>query len=154
MRIEKSVVIARPVEDVWAVLSNLDNVKRWSLSGSECRQTSPGPLGVGASLEEVKVVLGRFHLRLRGLVVTEFEPNRTIALTDNRVGIAQPGRQRFTVEPIKEGTRLTLVAEINLKRGIQPFEEMLTKLASWGGGRQLANLKRLVETGVSNFVRS
>jgi uncharacterized protein YndB with AHSA1/START domain len=52
MRIEKSVVIARPVEDVWAVLSNLDNVKRWSISGSEARQTSPGPLGVGASFEK------------------------------------------------------------------------------------------------------
>lgn len=51
MRIEKSVVIARPVEDVWAVLSNLDNFKRWSLSGQEYKQTSPGPLGVGASVE-------------------------------------------------------------------------------------------------------
>jgi uncharacterized protein YndB with AHSA1/START domain len=149
MRIEKSVVIARPVEDVWAVLSNLDNVKRWSISGSEARQTSPGPLGVGASLEEVKVVLGRFHLKLRDLVVTEFEPNRTIALTDNRVGIAHPGRQRFTFEPIKEGTRLTQVVEINLKRGIQPFF-MLANWASGGGGRQLANLKRLVESGASS----
>jgi carbon monoxide dehydrogenase subunit G len=150
MRIEKSVVIARPVEDVWAFLSNLDNVKRWSLSGSEVRQTSPGPLGVGASLEEVKVVLGRFHLRLRSLVVTEFEPKRTIAMTDKRAGIAQPGRQRFTLEPIGEGTRLTIGAEINLKRGLRPFEERLTKLASGGVGRQLANLKRLVESGASS----
>jgi uncharacterized protein YndB with AHSA1/START domain len=150
MRIEKSIVIARPVEDVWAFLSNLDNVKRWSISGSEARQTSPGPLSVGTSLEEVKVVLGRFPLRLRGLVVTEFEPNRTIALTDNRPGIAQPGRQRFTVEPIEVGTRLTVVVEINLKRGILPFEGMLTKLSSWGVPRQLANMKRLVETGVSS----
>jgi uncharacterized protein YndB with AHSA1/START domain len=99
MRIEKSVVIARPVGDVWAVLSNLDNFKRWSLSGQEYKQTSPGPLGVGASVEGGRVVLGRFHMRLQGLVVTEYEPNRTVAMTV-RVGIAQqPGTLRFTLEP-------------------------------------------------------
>ncbi len=145
MRIEKSVVIARPVEDVWAILSNLDNVKRWNLSGSEFRQTSPGPLGVGASVESERVVLGRFHIRLQGIVVTEYEPNRAVAMSV-RIGIAQePGTQRLTLEPISEGTRFTRVVEMDLKSGIRPFEGMFAGLLSWGWGRELANLKRLVE---------
>ncbi len=145
MRMEKSVVIARPVEDVWAVLSNLDNVKRWSTTGSEFRQTSPGPLGVGASVEIDRAVLGRFHIRLQDVVVTGYEPNRTLAMTIPNGIAQQPIAERFTLEPSKEGTRITRVAEMDLKRGIRPFEGMLASLLGWGWGRDLANLKRLVE---------
>jgi carbon monoxide dehydrogenase subunit G len=33
---EKSVVTARPVDDVWAVVSHLDNVKRWLSGVASC----------------------------------------------------------------------------------------------------------------------
>jgi uncharacterized protein YndB with AHSA1/START domain len=150
MRIEKKAVIARPAEDVWAGLSNADNVKRWSLSGSEFRQTSPGPMGVGASLEEGRVVLGRF-VRYQSFVVTEYEPNRTLAMTVTLFGIIRkPGTLRFTLGPTGEGTRVTYVAEMDFKRGLRPFEGRLAKLLSRSLGLQLANLKRLVEAGGSS----
>jgi uncharacterized protein YndB with AHSA1/START domain len=148
MRVEKSVVIARPVEDVWAGLSNSDNVKRWSVSGSEFKQTSPGPMGVGASLEEGRMVLGRF-VRYQSFIVTEYEPNRTLAMNATLFGIIRkPGTLRFTLGPTGEGTRVTYVAEMDLKRGLRPFEGRFAKLLSQGTGRQLANLKRLAEAGV------
>lgn len=93
-------------------------------------------------------MLRRFHIRLQGIVVTQYEPSRTVAMTV-RVGIAQqPGTQRFTLEPTGEGTRLTRVAEMDVKRGIRPFEGVFASLLIWGWGRELANLKRLVEAGV------
>lgn len=147
VRIEKSVVIARPVEDVWAGLSNADNVKRWSVSGSEFKQTSPGPMGVGASLEEGRVVLGRF-VRYQSFVVTEYEPNRTLAMTVTLFGmIRKSSTLRFALGATGEGTRVTYVAEMDLKSGLRPFEGRLAKLLSQGLERQLANLKSLVEAG-------
>lgn len=147
MRFERSVVIERPVEDVWAFLTNLDNFRHVSISGSEFRQSSPGPLGVGASVESHKLVLGRFDVKLQSLVITEIEPNRTIGMT-LRTGLsAQPGTHRFTVEPIREGTRLTRLAEMDLKRGIRPFAGILTRVLGWGWPRELARIKRLVEAG-------
>lgn len=147
MRFERSVVIARPVEDVWAFLTNLDNFRHVSISGSEFRQSSSGPLGVGASVESHKLVLGRFDIRLQGLVITEVEPNRTIAMT-LRTGLSRElGTHRFTLEPITEGTRLTRLAEMDLKRGVRPFASILTRVLGWGWPRELARIKRLVEAG-------
>jgi hypothetical protein len=98
-------------------------------------------------------VLGRFHIRSQRLVVTEYEPSRTLAMTV-RVGIAQqPGTLRFTVEPTSVGTRFTRVAEMDLKRGIRPFEGIFASLFSSGWARELANLKRLVEAGLSESSR-
>src|SRR5712691_2002975 len=51
LRIEMSEVINRPVEDVWRVVTNFDNWAKAARSRSEFRQTSEGPLGVGATVE-------------------------------------------------------------------------------------------------------
>jgi carbon monoxide dehydrogenase subunit G len=147
MRFERSVVIERPVEDVWAFLTNLDNFRHVSISGSEFRQSSPGPLGVGTSVESHRLVLGRFDMRLQTLVVTDYVLNRTVGMT-LRIGLAaQPGIHRWTVEPINEGTRLTRSAEMELKRGIRPFAGILTGVLGWGWPRELGRIKRLVEAG-------
>lgn len=76
MRFEKSVVIARPVEDVWTFLTNPDNVRRFSLSGSELRQSSPGPLGVGSTMQSHRLVLGRFDIRLQAFTAHSALENR------------------------------------------------------------------------------
>jgi uncharacterized protein YndB with AHSA1/START domain len=147
MRFERSVVIERPVEDVWAFLTNLDNFRHVSNSGSEFRQSSPGPLGVGSIVESHRLVLGRFDMRLQSFVVTDVEPNRTVGMT-LRIGLArEPGTHRWTVEPISDGTRLTRTAEMDLRRGFRPFAGMLTRVLGWGWPRELARIKRLVEAG-------
>ena len=147
MRMEKSVVIARPVEDVWTFMTNLDNFRRVSLSGSEFRQSSPGPLGVGATVQSHRLVLGRLDIRLQAFTVTEYEPNRTFAM-NLRIGLArQPGTHRFTLEPIREGTRVTRSIEMDLRSGLRPFQAILARGLGLAWRRELARLKRLVEVG-------
>jgi hypothetical protein len=46
-----SVLIDRPVTEVWNFFSDLRNSPRWTRSGSELRQTSNGTMGVGATVE-------------------------------------------------------------------------------------------------------
>lgn len=44
-----STTIKRPVEDVFAVIGNVENSPKWSSAALEAKQTSPGPMGVGTT---------------------------------------------------------------------------------------------------------
>jgi hypothetical protein len=70
LRIEMSQVVNRPVEDVWNVVTNFDN---WSLAGREFRQISAGAMGVRATVESRRTILGR-TLKLNHIVITEWGP--------------------------------------------------------------------------------
>jgi uncharacterized protein YndB with AHSA1/START domain len=47
--LEISTVINRPLEEVFAFLSNPENGPKWSSGSSDVTMTSAGPLGVGAT---------------------------------------------------------------------------------------------------------
>ena len=48
---ENTVLIARPIEDVFAFLSDLENVPKWNYSIVETRKVSEGPIGVGTTYQ-------------------------------------------------------------------------------------------------------
>jgi uncharacterized membrane protein len=56
---EESVVIARPIKDVWEYLNVPENWPEWESSMLECKQVGEGPIGVGTRLRGVNRVLGR-----------------------------------------------------------------------------------------------
>ena len=79
--------------------------------------------------------------------VTEYEPNRTVAMTV-KVGIARNDiTQRFSFEPTPAGTRLTRSAELELRSALRPLEPILGRLLRSGWQYEFASLKRLVEAG-------
>ncbi len=47
LKIESTTLIDRPVEEVFAVLSNVENNPKWSSAFLEVNKTSEGPIGVG-----------------------------------------------------------------------------------------------------------
>jgi uncharacterized protein YndB with AHSA1/START domain len=51
MKVEASVMIDRPVEEVWEFIMDLSKVPTWDTSISEVRETSTGPIGVGSTFE-------------------------------------------------------------------------------------------------------
>lgn len=131
MRMQKSVMIDRSVEDVWKFFMNLKNTPRWTRSGSELRQSSAGPMGVGATVQSHRMLLG-YDLKLQTLQVTEYEPNRTIAMSV-KVGIAKGDiTQRFAFESTPAGTRVTRSAEGELRSALKPLERILSRLLSSG----------------------
>jgi len=73
-KIEVSTVINRPVEEVFAVLSNEANTSKWSTTTMEVKKTSEGPIGVGTTWRGVDRIFGR--QMERESVYTEYEPNR------------------------------------------------------------------------------
>jgi len=111
--IDERIVIDRPIEEVWAYLTDFFNAPRVSGSGIiGLRQTSPGPIGVGSTLQGRRVVLG-FETR-NTFKVTEWDPPHTLATTAE----GRPFRSlvsRITLESSADGTRLVMVSDFELQ---------------------------------------
>src|SRR5207245_8974345 len=73
VRIDVTIVISRPVQEVWDFFIDFTNSSHWTRSGSELRQTSEGPVGVGTTVESVRPMFGR-EIKSQRLVATRYEP--------------------------------------------------------------------------------
>jgi uncharacterized protein YndB with AHSA1/START domain len=141
-RFKQSIVINRPVEQVFRFVSDLENDPPWS-GTAEMRRTSPGPIGIGTTFQQSDRLLGRrLELTLR---VVAYEPNRKITLTTTSKRLSFSGTRM--VEPVGEdATRVTFVGGGRAGGVWMPAEALL---AAAGGRRlrtQLGRLKRLLES--------
>src|SRR5215208_1276216 len=59
IQVDQSVVIERPLEEVFAFLADPENDAQWTPMVTETRKTSEGPLGVGTRYEQSGHFLGR-----------------------------------------------------------------------------------------------
>lgn len=103
---EVEFVVNRPVEEVFAFLSDFKNNLKWRASQVEVEKTSDGPIGVGTTYRLVNNLLGR-RVEL-GARVVEFEPNRRFASADD--GPIPVAAQRI-FERVEGGTRVTLIVK-------------------------------------------
>ncbi|HLF89492.1 MAG TPA: SRPBCC family protein [Anaerolineales bacterium] len=100
-----SVIIHRPIEDVYAFMSQPKNRLVYDPDLLDVRQTPEGPLRMGTQIVEVRSMLGR-----KGEMVTEvseLDPNRRIGYRSRKDDPMNAfGHYQFESAP--EGTRLTL----------------------------------------------
>jgi len=102
-----SVVIRRPVEEVFTFVSNYQNSPQWVSGGLEHTKVSAGPIGVGTVIRTSGRTMG---LRLElTRVVTAYEPYARYAF--RREYRQVPLTTIFLFEPVQDGTRLTIVVE-------------------------------------------
>jgi hypothetical protein len=119
MRIESSVVVNRPIDEVWAIMTNLFNFPR---AGSflAVRQTSPGPMALGSTLQGRVVFLG-FEKRFEG-TVTEFDPPHALAFALSVAGMGMRSyTMRGTLEVTTDGTRMVRVSELEPRPTLKPL---------------------------------
>jgi len=101
---ENSVVIDRPIDELWATFLDLFNAPSLPGSSFSVRQTSPGPLGLGSTIRARRVILG-FETVLEQRV-TEWDPPNVITVTIK----GRPFRSmtnRVALEAVPGGTKLT-----------------------------------------------
>ncbi len=140
LKIESSVVINRPLEDVFAVLSNVENNPKWSPIFLEVKKTSAGPIGVGTTYRGVAKFLGqRIETETE---VTEYEPNRTIA---SKSKSPFPVEVRQTFEPVEGGTRVNFTLNGEPGGFFKLAEPLVGTMARRSTEADLANLKDLME---------
>jgi uncharacterized membrane protein len=141
MKVEISIVINRPVEEVFAVVTNLETGSKWSTGFLEARKTSEGPIGVGTTWRAARKVLGQ---RLEAEAeVTEFEPNRKH--TQKSKSGPFPVEIRQTFESVEGGTRVTAVMEAEPGGFLKLAEPLLQSYTKRTVETEFADLKELME---------
>jgi uncharacterized membrane protein len=139
---EVSATINRSVEDVFAVLSNVENTPKWSSNALEERMTSKGPVGVGSTRRAVVRSFGR--TTENEAEVTEFEPNRRIAL--RAISGPFPFRVSIDFEPVAGGTRVDWTWEW-APRGFLNLAGPLVGFFTRQFRKDLNTLKDMMEAG-------
>lgn len=133
-------MINRPLDEVFAFLSDLENNLRWRSGMIEAKKTSAGPIGVGTTYRMINNVLGR---RIEGEAeVTEYELNRKYA-TVNRSD--PPIETQRTFEPVKGGTRVSFAVKAELGGFFKLAEPLVASMAKRQVETDAANLKDLME---------
>ncbi len=140
-RIEINLVINRPVEEVFAFVSNSENLPRWRSTSLEVKKTSEGPIGVGSTFRGRFTFLGR---QFDGnVVVTAHEANRVFVSK-----IAEgpfPLETGYTLEPVETGTHVAFVVE-GAPGGFFKFAEpLVVSMAKRAYEADLHNLKEMLE---------
>ncbi len=145
LEVEHSIVINRPVEQVWNYLTDFENTPSWDIGVLETRQTSEGPAGLGTTFQNIGPFLGRNAVR--EYRVTEYIPNKKVAVRlTNPDKFIQQAEVAYTFEPAENGTDLTFKGGIEFRGLFKLLQPILLQRAKKDGQGDLENLKRLLET--------
>jgi uncharacterized membrane protein len=139
---ELSIMINRPIEQVFAVLANLENDVKWHSAFVEVRKTSGGSLGVGARFLVFEGVLGRWTPATE-YEVTEYEPNRIAAWKT----VSGPLQLKFwrTFESVQSGTRFAVRYEGEARGFLKLAWPLITRMVKRQQGGDMRKLKELME---------
>jgi uncharacterized membrane protein len=140
LKIESTTLINRPVEEVFAVLSNVENNPKWSSAFLEVNKTSEGPVGVGTTWRGVGKFLGkRIEVEIEQ---TEYEPNQK---STQKSTLPFPVNQQMSFERVDGGTRVNLLFEADPGGFFKLAEPLLASMAKRNIEGELANLKDLMD---------
>ena len=138
-----TIEIKRPIEDVFAVLTDVTKTGRWYPAKVEEWWTTPPPHVVGSVRRARVLVLGRGVEN--DAVVTEYEPPRRAALKG--VSASAPFEATLAFEPIEGGTRVDVEIVFHLRGVMRLVGPLFIAIYERGWERGLANLKRMMEAG-------
>ena len=142
--------IQRPVDDVFAYVSDPNQLANWQTNTVSAVQEGDGPFGLGTRLREVHRAPG--GKELESLVeVSEFKPSRTLAL---QVLEGTPIHLRITFEPTDQGTLMRLQPHGQLTGVMRLAQPLLQKTLKHQFTRHCVTLKSLLESAPEPGVSS
>jgi len=137
-RVEQSARIPAPPSEVFAYVSDLDNLAQWQSGVVSARMTSDGEMGVEATAVVARELMGQ---RLDApLTVSEYDPPRRLAIDSEVSGVKAHATLDLAPADDGEATDLTFAMEI---RGSMLTAFMEPMIASAAKGDIGASLERL-----------
>jgi len=141
--IERSILIERPVREVWEFVQDTSKDALWQTTLVESQILTEGPKRVGTQVQEVRRFLGvKIPMTLE---LTEFEPERRSSLKAVAGGIPLSGS--YSLEPLDGGTKLTVKGRLEAHRLFQLAEPVFSRMTSRELEASLGHLKDLLEAG-------
>lgn len=142
MEFEASIIINRPLPDVFATVADFENWPKWEGSFLEVERQSSGANMLGAvywcKRKSPSVAESRF-------VVSEYQPDKKLGIEGDWVGFLKPAAS-FYFESVPEGTRVTCVGRPQLRGFFSLLKPMMTIMGRRLNEEYLGNLKRLAES--------
>jgi len=142
VRAEESIFVERPIEEVFAYLTDLERVPEWQTNVLFLQLQSPGRLRAGARLVELRKFLGR---QVESIVeVTAYEPPHRYTIK------VQSGPIPFEISNVLSesggGTRIDALVEGEPGRFFALVEWRVVKAVERELWNSLATLKDILES--------
>jgi uncharacterized membrane protein len=142
IRVEESVIINRPLDEVFAFVADQTNAPKWQTGLVDVQRLTDRPLGIGTRHRFVRTFMGR---KVEGSnEFTEYEPNRKVVFR-NATGSTN-FKGEYMVEPDGDGTRLTSIVEIWSSGVLNLAEPLMKRGFQRDVETNLTDLKVLLES--------
>jgi uncharacterized membrane protein len=141
-RIVDSVEIKRPVDQVFAYVTEIKNFPKWIPDMQEAVQVSPGKIGVGTALRGTYKMMG---LRMAWTSkITGFEPNKKFGEKISSGSMLSD--ELMTFDPIADGTEFTFVCDMKVGGVLKLLSPIMAHSMRKQTKTDLAKLKELLES--------
>jgi uncharacterized protein YndB with AHSA1/START domain len=142
--IRMTVMIDRPVADVFRVVSSPELTTRWSSNAIEEHMTTSGPLGIGSRR---RATVRRFGggTTENEIEVTAYEPDGRLAVRSVEAPV--PFTSEWTAAPDGDRTRLDWRWDFDMRGWLRPVGPLLAIMFRRTFERDLGRLKTLLEAG-------
>jgi hypothetical protein len=148
IQVEANRVIERPIEDVWAYMSNLDNMPAWDPGLIEVKWHRPLALGTTVEMRDASPLLklvGRL-VRAPSFEINELEDGRRFGLRATPDGGRSWLQAVYSLEPVgPHQTKVTRVAAIHGAGGWRLLEVVMGRRVKREREAEVVNLKRILE---------
>ena len=136
-----SVDTPRPLEEVFAYLSDFSTTAEWDPGVVEAERLTEPPIREGSEFRLLARFLGReTPLTYR---VVEFDPPKAVTVRGENASVVS--LDRMTFEPAGEGTLITYDAELSLKGPMKLADPLLGLAFKRVGDRALAGLRQTLK---------
>jgi carbon monoxide dehydrogenase subunit G len=143
INLDLGVLIDKPVKDVFAFVTNPNNMSKWNSAVVSMQQITPGAIGVGTKFKNVGEMLGR---RIEGeMQVVAFEPDTKYGFQMN----AGPMQVNVVLsfKTVGTGTKINLNAQGNPAGVFKLAEGVMQGRVKSMMEENLARLKSVLEKG-------
>ena len=142
---EKIITIDRPVEEVFAYVSDLQNAPKWQNGLLEVRRITESPDGIDTQFTGIRNFMGRKVESV--LQFTTYELNKKFAFKS--ISGSSPFEETTLFEPTAEGTKLTARLELQTSGLMGLAEPMIASSLKRDVDANYESLKNLLETRVT-----
>lgn len=141
MKGEASVVIDRPVEQVFEHVVDPERLTEWVLELVEVKDISEQPIRLGTTFVHDIQALGRRFENTHKVI--EYQPNSVFAFKS--ISETPPVEIRFEFEPVEGGTRVNISLEGETRGLLKLAGPIVNRMVMRQWETNLANLKDLLE---------
>jgi uncharacterized protein YndB with AHSA1/START domain len=138
--VEDSIIIHRPIEEVFAYVADQTNAPQWQPDVLEVRRTTDGPIGVGTRHSAVRQFMGR-RLELTNEYI-RYEPNKVITFTGDGAARFETS---YLTEATPDGTKLTCKMQMEPGGLLGLAEPLIAATLRRGFASNFRDLKALLE---------